>query len=218
MRTHCVSVLSVAPGPIATGFASRAGMNMRMSQGPDVVARIALASLGRRTTVRPGALSKFLGWSLAMLYDAMSEEGRRSGSCSARDHAQTRSFPFFSPNLPRAALGRRWCCRMRRTGSDPCGRPRSQSSGDFGRPRARARDLRGGCGDRARRARHRRRERLSRVPWGRKGGDAGRGSTVRAVRRPPGIARMRAVSAVSRKRHRRAWASMNPAPPVTRRR
>lgn len=67
MRPHGVSVLSVAPGPISSGFAARAGMQMNMSQTPDVVAAGALAALGRRRTVRPGALSKFLGWSLAML-------------------------------------------------------------------------------------------------------------------------------------------------------
>jgi uncharacterized protein len=67
LRPGGVSVLSVAPGPIATGFAARAGMNMSMSQGPDVVAHSALAALGRRTTVRPGLLSRFLGWSLALL-------------------------------------------------------------------------------------------------------------------------------------------------------
>lgn len=62
-----VSVLSVAPGPIATAFASRAGMQMSMSQRPEVVARSALAALGRRRTERLCSLSKFLGWSLAML-------------------------------------------------------------------------------------------------------------------------------------------------------
>jgi uncharacterized protein len=67
LRPLGVSVLSVAPGPIATGFASRAGMRMSMSQRPEGVARGALAALGRRGTVRPGFLSKFLGWSLAML-------------------------------------------------------------------------------------------------------------------------------------------------------
>jgi uncharacterized protein len=67
LRPRGVSVLSVAPGPIATGFASRAGMQMSMSQRPEGVARSALGALGRRGTVRPGFLSKFLGWSLAML-------------------------------------------------------------------------------------------------------------------------------------------------------
>ena len=67
MRAHGVSVLSVAPGPVGSGFAARAGMHMTMSVDPEKVARGALAALGKRGTVRPGALSKFLGWSLAML-------------------------------------------------------------------------------------------------------------------------------------------------------
>ena len=67
LRPLGVNILSVAPGPIGSGFAARAGMHMSMSEGPDTVARGALAALGKRTTVRPGILSKFLGWSLAML-------------------------------------------------------------------------------------------------------------------------------------------------------
>jgi len=62
-----VDVLASAPGPIASGFAQRAGMRMSASLTPDVVARVSLDRLGRRTTVRPGWLSKLLGWSLAML-------------------------------------------------------------------------------------------------------------------------------------------------------
>ncbi len=67
MRPHGVSVLSVAPGPVGTGFAARAGMQMGQAATPEMVARSALAALGRRTTVRPGFMAKFLGWSLAML-------------------------------------------------------------------------------------------------------------------------------------------------------
>ena len=67
MRPRGVHVLSVAPGPVGTGFAARAGMQMGQAATPEVVARGALAALGRRTTVRPGFLAKFLGWSLAML-------------------------------------------------------------------------------------------------------------------------------------------------------
>ncbi len=67
LRPGGVNVLSVAPGPVGTGFAARAGMQMGQAATPDVVARRALAALGRRTTVRPGFLAKFLGWSLAML-------------------------------------------------------------------------------------------------------------------------------------------------------
>ncbi|MDM7932214.1 SDR family oxidoreductase [Tabrizicola sp.] len=62
-----VSVLSVAPGPVHTGFAARAGMRMGQAATPDTVAQGALAALGRRGTVRPGFQAKFLGWSLAML-------------------------------------------------------------------------------------------------------------------------------------------------------
>jgi uncharacterized protein len=65
LKVKGVSVLAVAPGPIASGFAARAGMHMAMSQTPDVVARASLKALGNQTTVRPGWLSKFLGWSLA---------------------------------------------------------------------------------------------------------------------------------------------------------
>jgi len=67
MRPQGVSVLSVAPGPVGTGVAARAGMQMGQAATPEMVARSALAALGRRTTVRPGFLAKFLGWSLAML-------------------------------------------------------------------------------------------------------------------------------------------------------
>ena len=67
LRPRGVHVLSVAPGPVGTGFAARAGMQMGKAATPEIVARGALAALGRRTTVRPGFLAKFLGWSLGLL-------------------------------------------------------------------------------------------------------------------------------------------------------
>jgi short-subunit dehydrogenase len=60
-----VDVIASAPGPINSGFAARANMRMAKALLPDVVARRTLAALGRKGTVRPGWLSKFLGWSLA---------------------------------------------------------------------------------------------------------------------------------------------------------
>lgn len=60
-----VDVLASAPGPVATGFASRARMHMARAAAPGAVARATLAALGRRGTVRPGWLAKLLGWSLA---------------------------------------------------------------------------------------------------------------------------------------------------------
>jgi uncharacterized protein len=62
-----VDVIASAPGPIRTGFADRAQMVMAQALPPDCVARVTLNALGKKTTVRPGWLSKLLGWSLAML-------------------------------------------------------------------------------------------------------------------------------------------------------
>lgn len=62
-----VDVLASAPGPVRSGFASRAGMRMGATLPPTTVARATLDSLGRRTTVVPGLLSKVLTSSLAPL-------------------------------------------------------------------------------------------------------------------------------------------------------
>ncbi len=67
LRPRGISVLSVAPGPVGTGFAARAGMQMGRAERPDTVARVALAALERGGTVRPGLLAKLLGWSLGMI-------------------------------------------------------------------------------------------------------------------------------------------------------
>lgn len=62
-----VDVLAVAPGPVHSGFARRAGMTMGAGLTPDDVARGALSRLGRATTVRPGPLSWLLEAALAPL-------------------------------------------------------------------------------------------------------------------------------------------------------
>jgi uncharacterized protein len=62
-----VDVIACAPGPIRTGFAARANMQMAQALPAEVVARVTMQALGRKTTVRPGWLSKLLGWSLAPL-------------------------------------------------------------------------------------------------------------------------------------------------------
>jgi short-subunit dehydrogenase len=62
-----VDVLVSAPGPVHSGFAARADMQMGAALRPDDVARATLAALGRRGTVAPGALSKLLTYSLAPL-------------------------------------------------------------------------------------------------------------------------------------------------------
>jgi short-subunit dehydrogenase len=60
LKPRGVDVIAVAPGPVASGFAARAHMVLTMSAKPRSVPRETLNALGRRTTVRPGALSKLL--------------------------------------------------------------------------------------------------------------------------------------------------------------
>jgi short-subunit dehydrogenase len=67
LRPQGISVLSVAPGPVGTGFAARAGMQMGKAEKPETVARVSLAAQRRGGTVRPGILAKLLGWSLAVM-------------------------------------------------------------------------------------------------------------------------------------------------------
>lgn len=64
MKPFGVDVLSVAPGPVATGFGQRAGMKLTIAAHPRSVANSALSALGRKTTVVPGWFSKLLTWSL----------------------------------------------------------------------------------------------------------------------------------------------------------
>lgn len=62
-----VDVLASAPGPVYSGFAARADMRMSAAASPADVAKASLAALGRKSTVIPGAFSKLLTYSLAML-------------------------------------------------------------------------------------------------------------------------------------------------------
>jgi uncharacterized protein len=62
-----VDVVVSAPGPVRSGFEARADMRMGSAESPEVVARQTLGALGRRLTVRPGFLSKFLEASLLPL-------------------------------------------------------------------------------------------------------------------------------------------------------
>ncbi len=61
-----VRVLSVAPGPVRTGFGARAGMTMGAAATPDQIARGVLRALGQSGTIRPGVLAKVLGWNMAL--------------------------------------------------------------------------------------------------------------------------------------------------------
>ena len=60
LKPHGVDVLCVAPGPVHTGFAARAGMTMTSAATPDEVAAATWSALGRRVTVAPGLQAKVL--------------------------------------------------------------------------------------------------------------------------------------------------------------
>jgi uncharacterized protein len=62
-----VDVIASAPGPTHSGFAAQARMQMGLAAKPADVAQATLDALGRKTTVRPGFLAKFLESSLAFL-------------------------------------------------------------------------------------------------------------------------------------------------------
>jgi len=64
LKPHGVDVLAAAPGPVASGFGQRANMKMNMSLTPQQVGIPILKALGRKTSVLPGFLTKFLVYSL----------------------------------------------------------------------------------------------------------------------------------------------------------
>lgn len=67
LKKHHVDVLTVAPAPVNTGFAAAAGMKFNVALKPENVVRESLASLGKKITLLPGFLSKFLYLSLCPL-------------------------------------------------------------------------------------------------------------------------------------------------------
>lgn len=67
LRPLGVDVIAATPGPVSSGFAAQADMVMGAALQPRVVAEETLRALGRRTSVRPGLLSKLLIGSLGLL-------------------------------------------------------------------------------------------------------------------------------------------------------
>ncbi len=61
-----VQVVSVAPGPVKSGFEARADMTLGNADSPKAVAAGIVRSIGRSGTIRPGFLSKVLGYNLGM--------------------------------------------------------------------------------------------------------------------------------------------------------
>ncbi len=67
LKPYHIDVIASAPGPVSSGFAKRANMEMGKAESPETVAKQTLRALAKRGTVRPGLMSKFLGYNLAML-------------------------------------------------------------------------------------------------------------------------------------------------------
>lgn len=59
-----VDVMTVAPGPVASGFEARSGMELGSAMAPEAVVEPVLRNLGRTNHVVPGVLSKILTYSL----------------------------------------------------------------------------------------------------------------------------------------------------------
>ncbi len=64
LKPKGVDVLAAAPGPVESGFSQRANMKMSMSMTAAQVGVPILKALGRKATVLPGFLTKFLVYSL----------------------------------------------------------------------------------------------------------------------------------------------------------
>ncbi|MEO1013200.1 MAG: SDR family NAD(P)-dependent oxidoreductase [Bacteroidota bacterium] len=64
LRPHGVDVLTAAPGPVNSGFAQVANMQMDSTLAPSEVAVPILEALGEKSTVFPGRLTKILMFGL----------------------------------------------------------------------------------------------------------------------------------------------------------
>lgn len=67
LKGYGVDVLCCAPGPVHSGFATRAKMKLANTADPNIIAKGMVKNLGKSITIRPGFLAKFLGWSLITL-------------------------------------------------------------------------------------------------------------------------------------------------------
>jgi short-subunit dehydrogenase len=67
LKPQGIEVLISAPGPVHTGFAHHANMQMPQALSPRLVALRTVNAIGKTGFIRPGWLSKGLGWSLATL-------------------------------------------------------------------------------------------------------------------------------------------------------
>lgn len=62
-----IDVLNVAPGPVQTGFADRASMEMGNAASAEGIVSEIISAIGRKKTVIPGFLAKFMVYNLRLL-------------------------------------------------------------------------------------------------------------------------------------------------------
>lgn len=67
LRPKGIDVLTVAPGPVGSGFANRADMQMGAADTPEVIARAIIQNLGRKASIVPGMVGRILTYSVAPL-------------------------------------------------------------------------------------------------------------------------------------------------------
>lgn len=67
LKPYNIDVLVAAPGPVKTGFGKRANMKMDNAESPELVVKNVLNALGKKSTVVPGKIGKFLTYSLRLL-------------------------------------------------------------------------------------------------------------------------------------------------------
>ncbi|MCU0358670.1 MAG: SDR family NAD(P)-dependent oxidoreductase [Cyclobacteriaceae bacterium] len=60
LMPYGVDVLTAAPGPVRSGFESRAGLHMNLTMKPEQIAVPILKALGKESTLLPGLLTKVL--------------------------------------------------------------------------------------------------------------------------------------------------------------
>ncbi len=62
-----IDMLCAAPGPVNSGFAQRANMQMDLVMKPEQIAVPMINAIGRKKTLLPGFLTKFLVYNLSMV-------------------------------------------------------------------------------------------------------------------------------------------------------
>ncbi|MFY0675303.1 MAG: SDR family NAD(P)-dependent oxidoreductase [Bacteroidia bacterium] len=67
LKPYGIDVLCAAPGPVASGFSARANMNMGKSMSTEDVAKHIINAIGKKNTLLPGVLTKFLVYNLRLL-------------------------------------------------------------------------------------------------------------------------------------------------------